>query len=46
MITQCRNNGLSDPDFVEKRSEFRTIIYREIYTENMLKQFGLNEREK
>ncbi len=45
MITQCRNKGLPDPEFVEKRGEFRTIIPRDIYTESMLERLGLNERQ-
>jgi len=45
MIKQCRNKGLPEPEFVEKRGEFRTIIPREVYTESMLEKLGLNERQ-
>lgn len=45
MIKQCRNKGLPDPEFIERMGEFRTIIARDIYTESMLGQLGLNERQ-
>jgi len=45
MIKQCRNKGLLDPEFIERTGEFRTIIPRDIYTESMLENLGLNERQ-
>ncbi|PKP59299.1 transcriptional regulator [Candidatus Atribacteria bacterium HGW-Atribacteria-1] len=45
MIKQCRNKGLPDPEFIEKRGEFRIIIPRDIYTESMMEKLGLNKRQ-
>lgn len=46
MVKQCKNQGLPEPDFVSIRGkEFRTILGRDIFTENMLNKIGLNERQ-
>src|SRR3989304_4864943 len=46
MITQCRNLGLPEPEFVSIGGvEFRAIIARDIFTEKVLSNLGLNERQ-
>ncbi|MCB4791948.1 MAG: DUF4062 domain-containing protein [Elusimicrobia bacterium] len=46
MIKQCRKQGLPDPDFVSIRNlEFKTILARDIFTEDTLAKIGLNERQ-
>ncbi|MEW6557266.1 MAG: DUF4062 domain-containing protein [Elusimicrobiota bacterium] len=46
MLKQCREHGLPEPDFVSIRNlEFKTILARDIYTEEVLLQMGLNERQ-
>ncbi len=46
MIEQCKLQGLPEPNFVSIRGlEFRTILARDIYSENMLIKSGLNERQ-
>lgn len=46
MVKQCKVQGLPEPDFVSIRNvEFRTIIYRDIFTEDVLNRLGLNERQ-
>lgn len=46
MIEQCKQQGLPEPSFVSVRGvEFRTIIGRDILTEDMLIKLGLNERQ-
>lgn len=46
MIKQCRNLDLPEPEFVSIRGvEFRAIMAREIFTENMISKLGLNERQ-
>lgn len=46
MIKQCKAQGLPEPEFVNNRGyEFRTILGRDIFTENILIKFGLNERQ-
>lgn len=46
MIKQCHAQGAPEPEFVLIRNvEFRTILARDIYTENLLAKFGLNERQ-
>ena len=46
MIKQCRNLDLPEPEFVSIRGvEFRAIMARDIFTENMLSKLGLNERQ-
>ncbi len=46
MIKQCKQQGLPEPNFVSLRGmEFRTILARDILTEDMLIKLGLNERQ-
>ena len=46
MMKQCKSQGLPEPEFVSMRGvEFRTILGRDIFTENMLAKLGLNERQ-
>ena len=46
MMKQCRAQGSPEPEFVSIRGvEFRTILGRDIFTENMLAKLGLNERQ-
>jgi predicted HTH transcriptional regulator len=46
MIKQCRNMDLPEPEFVSIRGvEFRAIMARDIFTENMISKLGLNERQ-
>lgn len=45
MIKQCKKNGLPEPEFKQLRSEFRSIISRDIYTEDVLKKLGLEDRQ-
>jgi predicted HTH transcriptional regulator len=45
MIKQCRERGLPEPEFLETRGEFRTVIARDLLTENVLTKLGLNERQ-
>lgn len=46
MIKQCKQAGLPEPEFVNNRGyEFRTILGRDIFTESVLAEIGLNERQ-
>ena len=46
MVKQCKAQGLPEPDFVSERNlEFKTILARDVLTEEYLKRFGLNERQ-
>ena len=46
MVAQCKEKGLPEPQFILKRNvEFRTILARDIFTEAVLAQLGLNERQ-
>ncbi len=46
MIKQCKQQGLPEPSFVSVRGmEFRTILARDILTEDMLIKLDLNERQ-
>ncbi|MFH1868486.1 MAG: ATP-binding protein [Candidatus Omnitrophota bacterium] len=46
MIKQCKAQGAAEPEFVLIRNvEFRTILPRDIYTEDVLAKMGLNERQ-
>lgn len=45
MIKQCKKSGLPEPEFKQLRSEFRSIISRDIYTEDMLAGLGLKNRQ-
>jgi len=46
MIKQCRAQGAPEPEFVLIRNvEFRTILPRDVFTEEILNKIGLNERQ-
>lgn len=46
MVRQCKAYGLPEPEFVSVRNlEFKTILARDIYTEDFLSRLGLNERQ-
>lgn len=46
MIKQCKAQGLPEPDFISIRNlEFKTILSRDIFTEDVLSRIGLNERQ-
>ena len=46
MIKQCKSQGLPEPDFISIRNlEFKTILSRDIFTEDVLSRIGLNERQ-
>jgi len=46
MVKQCRAQGAAEPEFVLIRNhDFRTILPRDIFTENVLEGLGLNERQ-
>lgn len=46
MVRQCKEHGLPEPEFVSVRNlEFKTILARDIYTEDVLAKMGLNERQ-
>ena len=46
MIRQCKEHGLPEPEFVSVRNlEFKTILARDIFTEENLSHMGLNERQ-
>ncbi|MBI5573808.1 MAG: DUF4062 domain-containing protein [Elusimicrobia bacterium] len=47
MLKQCKAHGLPEPDFISVRNlEFKTILARDIYTDETLNRLGLNERQK
>jgi predicted HTH transcriptional regulator len=46
MVRQCKEHGLPEPEFVSVRNlEFKTILARDVFTENTLARMGLNERQ-
>lgn len=46
MVRQCKMHGLPEPEFVSIRNlEFKTILARDIYTDDVLVKMGLNERQ-
>jgi len=46
MVRQCKMYGLPEPEFVSIRNlEFKTILARDIYTDDVLAKMGLNERQ-
>jgi len=47
MLKQCKEHGLPEPQFVSVRNlEFKTILARDLFTEELLNRAGLNERQK
>lgn len=46
MVRQCKEHGLPEPDFISVRNlEFKTIFARDTFTEIILQQLGLDERQ-
>ncbi|MBU4343031.1 MAG: DUF4062 domain-containing protein [Candidatus Omnitrophica bacterium] len=46
MVRQCKEQGLPEPEFVSVRNlEFKTILARDIYTDDVLSVLGLNDRQ-
>ncbi len=48
MINLCKENHLPDPDFInyeEGIGAFSVVFYKDIYTEEILRKMGLNERQ-
>lgn len=46
MVKQCKKQGLPEPEFISIRNlEFKTILARDIFTEDTLTHLGLNERQ-
>ncbi len=46
MVKQCKAKGLPEPDFVSIRNdEFRVILPRDVFTEEVLTKMDLNERQ-
>ncbi|HLD49974.1 MAG TPA: ATP-binding protein [bacterium] len=46
MIEQSKSQGTPEPEFVLIRNlEFRTILPRDVFTEDVLNRMGLNERQ-
>jgi ATP-dependent DNA helicase RecG len=46
MVRQCKEHGLPEPEFVSVRNlEFKTILARDKFTDIVLQQLGLNERQ-
>lgn len=46
MIKQCKAQGAAEPEFVLIRNvEFRAILPRDIFTNDVLTKIGLNERQ-
>ena len=46
IVRQCKKYGLPEPEFVSVRNrEFRTILSRDVYTDDVLAKLGLNERQ-
>ena len=46
MVKQCKAQGLPEPEFISIRNlEFKAILSRDIFTEDVLNKLGLNERQ-
>ena len=46
MVKQCKAKGLPEPEFVSERNlEFKAILARDIYTDDILAKLGLNDRQ-
>jgi len=46
MIKQCKERNLPEPEFEQKMGSFVVTIRRDIYTDDYLNRFNLNERQK
>jgi len=45
IVEECKEQGLPEPDFIEKYGVMTVKFYKDIYTEEYLKKLGLNERQ-
>lgn len=46
MVKQCKAQGLPEPEFISERNlEFKTILARDIFTDEFLSCLGLNARQ-
>ena len=46
MVRQCKAHGLPEPEFISVRNlEFKAILARDIYTDDLLSRLGLNGRQ-
>ncbi len=45
MIELCRAHGLPEPEFVSERGWFQIMFLQDPYTEERLREMGLNERQ-
>ena len=45
IVEECKEQGLPEPDFIEKYGVMTVRFYKDIYTEEYLKKLGLNERQ-
>jgi predicted HTH transcriptional regulator len=46
MITYCKNAGLPEPGFEQRRGQFVVTIWRDWLTESVMTKLGLSERQK
>ena len=45
IVELCRRQGLPELDFRSKKGRFEVIFYKDPYTEERLREMGLNERQ-
>jgi len=45
IVELCRQQGLPEPDFRSEKGRFEVIFYKDPYTEERLREMGLNERQ-
>ncbi len=45
IVELCRQQGLPEPDFRSEKGRFEVIFYKNPYTEERLREMGLNERQ-
>ncbi|MBM4146066.1 MAG: transcriptional regulator [Nitrospira sp.] len=45
IINECKKAGLPEPEFKEEFGGFSVCFYKDIYTEEILRKMGLNDRQ-
>lgn len=45
ILEACKNQGLPEPDFQNENGVMKVILYKDVYTEEYLKNLGLKERQ-
>ena len=45
IVELCRQHDLPEPDFRSEKGRFEVIFYKDPYTEERLREMGLNERQ-